>query len=264
MYKKSQQLGFCSPPRQLALPFTYCPRFVCSEFISAPSNAAARAWLGINQNIRSVPDWPDKRLALWGDSGTGKTHLLQIWAQRESALFLPGSVFAKTHSVNWLEKLRENWVQALIIDDADMVENAQALLHILNLAKELSLPVVLSGQLPPARWGLDLPDLTSRLRAITAVQINPAEDELLRILLLRLLAERQLVVSSSMIDWLIIRLPRTAFSIREAVNRLDKAAMEEGGGITRGLAIRVLSDLLAFYVQQPSDKESDLFLFSNQ
>lgn len=263
MQKKVQENDFIDPPRQLALPFTYCPRFVYSEFIGAFSNAAARSWLGINQNTRMQPDWPENRLALWGDSGIGKTHLLQVWAEKESALFLPGSVLAQSSSMYWPKKLREEWVKALVIDDADMVTNPHALLYLLNLASELSLSIVISGRRPPSRWGVELPDLTSRLRAITVVKIEQPEDELLRILLLRLLAERQLVVSSSVVEWLILRLPRTASAIRDAVDCLDKATLAQGGGITRSLATKALEDLLTSDHTEIFQEQEELLLFSN-
>lgn len=262
MQKKSQQQCLMDQPRQLALPFPYHPRFIHSEFISAPSNAGARTWLGINQHIRSIPSWPDRRLLVWGDSGTGKTHLLQIWADRESALFLPGSILSENASIYWLQKIKEEWVKALVIDDADVITNHHALLHLLNLAKESDLPIVLSSRNPPSRWSVDLLDLASRLRAMTTVKIEQPEDNLLRILLLRLLAERQLVVSSSMIDWLLVRLPRTASAIREAVHRLDKATLADGGGVTRNLAIRVLEDLLSFdSIESLQETEEPLFFF---
>jgi chromosomal replication initiation ATPase DnaA len=50
--------------------------------------------------------------------------------------------------------------------------------------------VLLAARTPPAHWPVRLPDLASRLRATTAVEIAPPEDSLLRSLLARLLAER--------------------------------------------------------------------------
>ena len=46
------------------------------------------------------------------------------------------------------------------------------LLHLLNTARDLARPVLLAGALPPARWPVRLPDLDSRLRAITAVEVG--------------------------------------------------------------------------------------------
>lgn len=128
------------------------------------------------------------------------------------------------------------------VDDADAAPE-RPLLHLLNAAGEAGLPVLLAGRAAPARWNAGLPDLASRLRAITAVRIGPAEDELLRSLLARLLAERQLVVAGPLQDWLRLRLPRSQGAIREAVARLDRAALAGGGRVTRALAQAVAADL---------------------
>ena len=116
----------------------------------------------------------------------------------------------------------------MAVDDADAAPE-RPLLHLLNAAGEAGLPVLLAGRAAPARWHAALPDLASRLRAITAVRIGPAEDELLRSLLARLLAERQLAVAEPLQDWLRLRLPRSQGAIREAVARLDRAALAAGG-----------------------------------
>ena len=65
---------------QLNLSIFRAPRFAEGDFRHAASNADAWAWLGRTQ------EWPDHRLALWGEAGCGKTHLLHIWARRTGAL----------------------------------------------------------------------------------------------------------------------------------------------------------------------------------
>jgi chromosomal replication initiation ATPase DnaA len=114
----------------------------------------------------------------------------------------------------------------------------------MNGVAEAGFPLLLAARLPPARWRVELPDLGSRLRATLAVAIAPAEDELLRALLARLLSERQLAVPAAVQDWLLLRLPRTAAAIRDAAARLDEAALAAGSRITRGLAAEQLADLL--------------------
>ncbi len=128
------------------------------------------------------------------------------------------------------------------MDDADAAPE-RPLLHLLNAAGEAGLPVLLAGRAAPARWNAVLPDLASRLRATTAVRIGPAEDGLLRGLLARLLAERQLAVAEPLQDWLRLRLPRSQGAIREAVARLDRAALAGGGPVTRALAQAVVAGL---------------------
>ncbi len=73
-----------SVARQLPLLQPATPRFAAADFREAASNAAALAWL------RRAPDWPNNRLALWGEAGCGKTHLLRIWATRTDAALMAG------------------------------------------------------------------------------------------------------------------------------------------------------------------------------
>lgn len=214
---------------QLALPLPHEPRYRSADFLPAASNEAARVWLA------RMETWPQRRLALWGAAGTGKTHLLHLWAEAHGAALLSGRALGVPH---------DSPIRPAAVDDADTCGDEAALLHRLNSAAEAGCPLLLAARTPPARWTVRLPDLASRLRAMLAVGIGAAEDGLLRALLARLLAERQLAVSAAVQDWLVLRLPRAPGAVREAVARLDCAALAAGGRVTRGLAARELADLL--------------------
>jgi chromosomal replication initiation ATPase DnaA len=211
---------------QLVLNFPHEPQFPAADFLRAPSNEAACAWLA------KAEDWPERRLVLWGQAGCGKTHLLRLWAERTGALVLPQGLIAA-----------QPIGTPIAIDDAQDVPEVP-LLHVLNAAREAGCPVLLTAGAPPARWPVRVPDLASRLRATTAVEIGSPEDSLLRSLLLRLIADRQLVVAPAVQEWLLLRLPRSPAVLREAVARLDRAALATGGKIGRPLAAAALADLL--------------------
>jgi chromosomal replication initiation ATPase DnaA len=219
---------------QLVLPFPHQPDFAASDFITAPSNAAALAWLD------RTADWPGGRLALWGEAGRGKTHLLHRWADGRGARLLSGPALT---GLPELPEVQLPGVGGVALDDADMAAEETALLHLLNAAAEAGLPVLLAGRTPPARWPVRLPDLASRLRAITAVEIGPPEDSLLRALLARLLSDRQLAVAEGVQDYLLTRLPRTPAALADAVRRLDRYALATGGAVTRALSAMVLAEI---------------------
>jgi chromosomal replication initiation ATPase DnaA len=101
--------------------------------------------------------------------------------------------------------------------------------------------VLLAGRTPPSRWPIRLPDLSSRLRAVTSVEIRPPDDDLLAALLMHLLADRQLTVAQPVQAWLLTRLPRSPAALRQAVERLDGASLAVGKAITRSLAAEVLA-----------------------
>ncbi len=213
-----------SDRRQLALPFPHEPQFRAADLLAAGSNAEALAWLAPGT------EWPQGRLALWGPEGCGKTHLLNVWAGRAGACLVAGTALPR-------EPARPD--RPMAIDDADTAAE-RPLLHLLNAWAESGHPVLLASRTPPARWAVGLPDLASRLRAATAVEIRPPDESLLRALLARLLSERQLAVAQPIQEWLLLHLPRTPAAIREAAARLDHAGLIAGRRVCRDVAADVV------------------------
>lgn len=219
--------------RQLALPFPHAPHYDAEDFCAAPSNEAALTWLA------RTAEWPGGRLAVWGEEGSGKTHLLHLWTRRTGAHRIEG---ATLRGVPRLPP-RNGTAGGLAIDDADAASDEPALLHLMNAMAEAGRPLLLAGRTPPARWRVRLPDLASRLRALTAVGLRPPEDDLLRTLLARLLSDRQLTIAEPLQSWLLLHLPRRPAALREAVARLDRAALAAGGRVGRPLAAAVVAEL---------------------
>jgi len=215
--------------KQLSLPFAADTEFSPEDFCAAPSNAAARALLAAPES------WSGGRLILWGAAGAGKSHLLHIWARERGAALRPGPTLAGMPRADG----------PVAIDDADILAEPAALLHLLNAVAEAGYPALMTARLPPARQPIKLADLASRLRAASAVEIRAPEDELLALLLTRLTAERQLHLSLPVQTFLLTHLPRTAAALREAVARLDRAAAERHMRLTRPVAAEILHDLVA-------------------
>ena len=215
--------------RQLALPLAGQPRLRMTDYLPSSANAAARAWL------RQPALWPNLQLAVYGEAGVGKTHLMHVFAEQTGAVLLPGE------AVRHMPELPD--AGGVAVDDADAAPEPEALLHLLNAAAERRLPVLLSGRTPPARWRVALPDLASRLRAITTVALGQPDDEMLRALLARLLAERQLRVDPAVQDYLLARLPRQGAALREAAACLDRVSLASGRAVTRATAAEVVARL---------------------
>ena len=210
---------------QLGLPFVHEAVFDPADFMPDDSNAEALRWL--------QTAWPMGRLALWGDAGCGKTHLLHVWAARTGAVLLDG------RGLTGLAPLPASG--GLAVDQADAAAE-QPLLHLLNAAAELGLPVLLAARTAPARWPTKLPDLASRLRAMPAVELGRPGDAMLRALFATLLAARQLSVPEAVQDWLLLRLPRDPAALRDAARRLDEAALAAGRRVTHAIAGRIVTD----------------------
>jgi chromosomal replication initiation ATPase DnaA len=115
------------------------------------------------------------------------------------------------------------------------------LLHLYNAIGQAGGSLLLTGTEAPARWPVSLPDLRSRLRAITSVGIGQPDDELLAAVLAKLFGDRQLAVPPEVISFMLSRLERSLDAARQSVVELDAYALEKGRPITVRLAAEVLN-----------------------
>ncbi|MBM3518744.1 MAG: hypothetical protein FJX56_12935 [Alphaproteobacteria bacterium] len=218
--------------RQLALALELRPALGREDFLVAPGNAAALAWLD------RWPNWPTVGLVIYGPPGCGKTHLAEVWRVRTGALRLDIA------SLDVACALRTAMAAAaLVVEGGEGVANERALLHLYNAAVAQGASILLTGRAPPARWPLRLADLASRLRALPAVPVAPPDDETFAALLVKLLADRQLAADAAVIRYLTARLERSHRAAQEIVAALDGAALADRRAITVPLARHVLHDI---------------------
>jgi len=93
---------------------------------------------------------------------------------------------------------------------------------------------------PPATWRIGLADLASRLRAIPTVELSAPDDALLRAVMIKLFADRQLAVDEALIAYLSTRIERSFAAARAIVDDLDREALRQKRPVTRALAAEVL------------------------
>jgi chromosomal replication initiation ATPase DnaA len=215
-------------PRQLALALPHEESFSHDNFLEGPSNAAALTL------IDSWPDWSSRVIVLTGAEGAGKSHLAAIWASRSGARIVAGEALA----VDGVQQALASG--ALVVEDvATKPVDERALFHLLNHAREVDAHVLLTALSPPALWSIALPDLRSRLRALPVVMLMPPDDDLLRALIVKFCADRQLVVDENLVSYLSTRIERSSRAAREAVAKLDAEALRLGRPVTRALAAEI-------------------------
>lgn len=218
-----------SGPRQLAFDLPVGASYAREDFLSGPSNASALAL------IDRWPDWPSRVIALVGPGGAGKSHLAAIWADKANAPFIAGRAIEEANVPSALA------TGALVIDDLqERSFDDRAVFHLLNLAREQSAYVLITASTAPSGWALELRDLASRLRALPTVVLAPPDDDLLRALLVKLFADRQLAVDEGLISYLMTRIERSFAGARAVVEELDREALRQKRPVTRLLAAELV------------------------
>jgi chromosomal replication initiation ATPase DnaA len=223
--------GTSPGPRQLALALGHAASFARDDFLAGPSNAAALTL------VERWPDWPNRSVALIGPEGAGKSHLAAIWGEAAGARFVAGRALADIDPPAALA------TGALVIEDlAPGRFDERALFHLLNLAREEGAFLLITARTPPAGWTLAVRDLASRLNALPVVTLAPPDDALLRALIVKLFADRQLAVDESLVGYLVTRIERSFAAARSAVDLLDREALRRKRPVTRTLAAELLRE----------------------
>jgi chromosomal replication initiation ATPase DnaA len=225
-----------TPSAQLAFDFPHCPSFADSDFLIAPCNAEAVAW------IERWPDWPSPALALVGPPGSGKSHLASIFTMRAGAVAIAPDELA---GIDPLARLGEGRVA--VIDNVETVLGeraaAEGLFHLYNRVAAINGSLLLTGVVAPSRWCVMLPDLASRLATATVAEISAPDDALLASILAKLFADRQLKPSEDVVRYVLPRIERSPTALSALVAEVDRRALALGRAVTIALISNVMHAL---------------------
>jgi chromosomal replication initiation ATPase DnaA len=216
-------------PRQLALALDHAESYAREDFLSGAGNEAAL------RLIESWPDWPANAVALIGPQGSGKTHLAAIWASAAGARSISGRALGQDGLFAALA------TGALVVEEAAAADE-RALFHLINLAREQDAFVLFTARTAPAAWPAGIPDLASRLRALPLIKLQAPDDTMLRALIVKLAADRQLALDESVVRYLANHIERSFAAARAAVIALDHEALRQARPPTRALAAELFRD----------------------
>lgn len=206
--------------RQLSLRLASPPVFTRAAFVTSRANELALAL------IEAWPAWPGGALALVGPEGAGKTHLATLWAVKAGAAHYEAG--ASTDG------------RPLLVENADEIGD-EALFHLINRAPTDG-GLLLTARTRPSSWPAALPDLRSRLNALTVAEIGEPDDALLIAVLEALFREKHIRAAPDLYEFLLRRMERSVTAARALVARLDEAAAEQGRPVNRLLAREVLEE----------------------
>ena len=211
---------------QLRLPLQRPPSYRREDLVVSRANAAAVAVLD------AWPAWPAGAVALVGPAGCGKTHLVNIWAERSGAARLqPGALPGQ------LDALRGRPVVVEAADEAD----GEVLFHLINMAEDCG-GLLLTSRIRPTAWHASVPDLKSRLNALAVAEIEAPDDVILLGVLRKFFRERNIRPADDVFAYLVRRMERSVPVAWDLVERLDEASGGEHRPVSRALAREVLEE----------------------
>ena len=171
-----------------------------------------------------------KNIFLNGPNKSGKSHLVNIWIKNNNALL-------------YKSNLREiiDVKQNVVIDDLYKNLIEEDIFHIINHCNQENLKIFITSNLSIDNHKFKLKDLKSRLKTFYHVSISNPDDEMIKIILTKLLIEKQFIIKNPEIfEFLVNRIERSYQSIYNLVDKLDKLSLEK----KRQLTIPLIKEIL--------------------
>jgi DnaA family protein len=189
--------------------------------------------------VACEPGAPTTPLYLWGDQGTGKTHLLRALVHEVQRRGGRVGWFDATQPLPWLHE--ESW-GLLVLDGCEAYDSPQqhAAFTLFVEATTQATLIAASGRLPP----VDLPlrdDLRSRLGWGHVMAVQALSEAESRAALRREADRRGLFLSDEVIDHLLHRYARDLKHLMIQLDRLDEFALVH----KRALTVPLLRQMLA-------------------
>ena len=173
-----------------------------------------------------------------GPSFSGKTHLSKILIKN---IGINESLYIDRDYKKIIERVGSS--NLIVIENIDKVledKSEEDLFHIINFTKENDKKLLMTSCKSISNIEFKLEDLKSRLNAILEAKIMQPDDELMKLVLIKIFNDKQLLINPNVIDFLRSRLERSYKSINDFIEKIDKFSLEKGKKIT----IALINDLI--------------------
>ncbi len=175
------------------------------------------------------PSWNSNGVIIYGDSGVGKTHIANLWAQSSNAVCVLKS------SVDYDARFLFDTECNFLFDDFDdflSTQNYNWIFDFFNIAKEKHRFFLLLSRKNPSIWTVPLDDLRSRLMTLPSVLIKNPGDELLLKIAKKISTDLCTEISEDSLNYILNHVDRGVASIIKTLQILDKLSMQQQKAIT--------------------------------
>ncbi len=187
--------------------------FKIDDFLRLPENIDAYNFLDNFFKQNNYQQDLLKSMILKGESGCGKTHLLNIFAQKYQINFISAE---QINFENPLKIFYENGF--FIIDNFCQITDEEKLLQYLNCATESKAFLILIFN---ENKIFELKDLQSRLKNIASCQINQASLDSLKQIFINILTRKQIDLSNQIINFIFGNISPNQSSVNQIVKKID-------------------------------------------
>ncbi len=193
--------------------------------------------------INYINQWPktsinNKIFCIYGPLGSGKTHISKVWRERSNAVIFND---ISDLSLDYINRFDRNLIFEDIAPNKNWPENL--LFEFINEIKSSSLSLLITCNSDPLKLKWKTKDLISRFSSFTNIEIKLPDDFLIKKLLIKQFADRQLSLDDEQIEFISKRIERSYSSIINIVDRVDTLALQYKKAVSKYIINEAIKSL---------------------
>jgi len=216
---------------QLIFNFPFKRNYLKQDFYVSENNFSAF------KLIESWPNWPSRLVNIFGPTGCGKTHLINILKSKIQSML----ILAKNVNTTTLTQYKIK--ECLIIDDFDNNIKENILYSIINLAFQDNKYLIISSKVSLKKFEIKLGDLKSRFTSFVEIGINLPTDDMIRVILTKNFSDKQIQISEKNIEYILKNIERSYEKINSFSSSIDGLSLAKARPINLQLIKKVLNEL---------------------
>jgi len=216
---------------QLIFKFPFSKKYFKQDFFVSNNNFSAF------KLIESWPNWPGKWLNIFGESGSGKTHLAKILEKKINKVRIIDAMNINDEIIKDL-----NNINCLIIDNFKNNIEENLFYSLLNQSKQLNNYLLVNSKNSVKDKNFKLVDLQSRINSFLFIGIDLPNDDLLKVIISKTLSDKQISINPKISDFIINNVERSYEKMFKFLKDLDELSLSTGKSININLIKKVLNN----------------------
>ena len=216
---------------QLIFNFPFKKNYLKQDFYVSKNNFNAF------KLIESWPKWPSRLINIFGPTGCGKTHLVNILKSKIQSIIISSNKISD--EILKIYKTKE----CLIIDDFENNIEEKTLYSIINQAYQDNKYLIISSSISIKKFETKLLDLKSRFSSFIDIGIDLPTDDLIRVILTKNFSDKQIQVSQKNIEYILKNIERSYEKINTFSNSIDSLSLTKAQPIKLNLIKKVLDEI---------------------
>ncbi len=184
--------------------------------------------------VNTWPKWERKILNICGEKYSGKTHLAEIFINKNKGKLID----LKKNSITEINKLK--FYENIIIENFDNNFDENFIFSLINFVDQNNKFLLIISEKPFNEFKFSLKDLESRSKNCLIAKIGQPDDELIRILLSKSFSDKQIFVDNKLIDFTVKRISRSYGKIFEFIYKIDEISLKKKKSIDLKIIKKVL------------------------